>query len=112
RQLDVSDEEIVDKCIEAIVERGADILPEGTDNFALIVARGTRWINALRVRGDVDPERLDALRMYVVAAERLARRASDAAAPPGGGGALADGTPPSPSPSPPTPGAEPPAPIV
>lgn len=97
--LDVSSAEIVDKTIEDILDTGEERLPEPTDDLSMIVARGSKWVNLLRLRRpQVPSDRLDMVRQYVADAQAMLAKASAEmqaqAAPPAPEGALPPGAPP------------------
>ncbi len=76
--LDLSDLQIIDRNIEAILVRQFPIIAEPFDNLAMILQRGVKAYNLARLN-DADPVALELLRRYIQSAQDLQ---AAAAAPP------------------------------
>lgn len=109
-ELDASDDALVDRDVEAIMERGEELLPEPSDNLPAVVKRTARWLRVLRARPNVDRERLELVRSYLTAAATFLERSKGP--PPEAGGPAgpgpAPGAPPEAPPGPPPPDMPPP----
>jgi hypothetical protein len=82
--LDLSDLQIIDRNIEAILVRQFPIIAEPFDNLAMILQRGVKAYNLARLN-DADPVALELLRRYIQSAQDL--QAAAAAPPPPAPGA-------------------------
>lgn len=68
--LDLSDLQIIDRNIEAILVRQIPVIAEPFDNLGLIVSRGAKAYNLARLN-DADPVALELLRRYIQSAQDL-----------------------------------------
>lgn len=84
--LDLSDLQITDKNIEAILVRQVPVIAEPFDNLALIVSRGAKAYNLARLN-DADPVALELLRRYIQSAQDLQAASQPPAPPAAPGGA-------------------------
>jgi len=78
--LDLSDLQIIDRNIEAILVRQIPIIAEPFDNLALIMQRGVKAYNLARLN-DADPVALELLRRYIQSAQDLQAAAAPPPAP-------------------------------
>jgi hypothetical protein len=84
--MDLSDQHIIDRNIEAILARQMPVIAEPFDNLAMIVARGAKAYNLARLE-DADPVSLELLRRYITSAQDLTQAMQPPPPPaaPGGG---------------------------
>ena len=68
--LDLSDLQIIDRNIEAILVKQIPVIAEPFDNLSLIVSRGAKAYNLARLN-DADPVSLELLRRYIQSAQDL-----------------------------------------
>jgi hypothetical protein len=83
--MDLSDQHIIDRNIEAILARQMPVIAEPFDNLAMIVARGAKAYNLARLE-DADPVSLELLRRYITSAQDLTAAMQPPAPAPGPGG--------------------------
>jgi hypothetical protein len=83
--LDLSDLQIIDRNIEAILVRQLPIIAEPFDNLGMIVSRGVKAYNLARLN-DADPVALELLRRYIQSAQDLQAAAQPPAPPAAPGG--------------------------
>ena len=84
--LDLSDLQIIDRNIEAILVRQVPIIAEPFDNLGLILQRGVKAYNLARLN-DADPVALELLRRYIQSAQDLQAASQPPAPPAAPGGA-------------------------
>ena len=84
--LDLSDLQIIDRNIEAILVRQVPIIAEPFDNLSMILQRGVKAYNLARLN-DADPVALELLRRYIQSAQDL-QAASQPPAPPAAPGGV------------------------
>ena len=84
--MDLSDQHIIDRNIEAILARQMPVIAEPFDNLGMIVARGAKAYNLARLE-DADPVSLELLRRYITSAQDLTQAMQPPPPPaaPGGG---------------------------
>lgn len=80
--VDLADQEIIDKNLDYMVTTGKYLAPEGTDSLALIVNRGAKFYNMLR-RYEVPEDRKLLIMQYIDDAQKMLAE-SAAPAPPSG----------------------------
>lgn len=82
--VDCADYEIIDKNLDYMMRTGKFVAPQPFDNLQLIIQRGGKYYNAMRVQGEPD-SRLELVRRYILEADTLANPpppAGDPMAPP------------------------------
>jgi hypothetical protein len=84
--LDLSDLQIIDRNIEAILVRQFPIIAEPFDNLGMILQRGVKAYNLARLN-DADPVALELLRRYIQSAQDLQAASQPLAPPAAPGGA-------------------------
>lgn len=84
--LDLSDLQIIDRNIEAILVRQFPIIAEPFDNLGMILQRGVKAYNLARLN-DADPVALELLRRYIQSAQDLQAASQPPAPPAAPGGA-------------------------
>ncbi|MEY2714371.1 MAG: hypothetical protein RIT24_714, partial [Planctomycetota bacterium] len=91
--LDLSDLQIIDRNIEAILVRQFPIIAEPFDNLAMILQRGVKAYNLARLN-DADPVALELLRRYIQSAQDLQAAAATPPPPAPGAAPGPEGLPP------------------
>jgi hypothetical protein len=72
--IDLSDQEIIDRTMDKIVIEGVAFVPEPFDNLQLTITRGRKFYNMCRIK-EVPEERLALLRDYLARADAMLKEA-------------------------------------
>lgn len=80
--IDTADEDIIYKNLDLVYLKGRDIMPEGFDNLAKVVAIGGKYYNLRRADDDADEKGLERIRQFIAAAKALDEQQKAASAPP------------------------------